>query len=362
MPLNSVQLEYKPLILNLKSNKGDKVLFNKLINDNTVTVFDEIQSQIYELLKNRNVSVAKEPEKIKKLYISYIENINLETYGAWVYYPWNKTLIHILEENDFVFLRTVRNRDKILEKEQCLLSNKTIGIVGMSVGQTIAMSLATERTCNNFVLADFDDLEVSNLNRLSVPLSYLGLNKAVITARRIAEIDPYLNVNCITEAINSDNVYEFFHSFGLIDLVIDECDNLITKLLLRKEAKKNKIPLLMDSSDRGMLDVERYDIDESLNYFFGLINETDLNDLINKGEYHTIVKRIINFTDTSHRFKKSYDEIGKSLLSWPQLASSIYLGAGATTTACREILLNKNVQTGRYYIDVEQILMKSKID
>ena len=46
----------------------------------------------------------------------------------------------------------------------------------------------------HFRLADFDELCVSNLNRLRAGVHQLGLNKAVITARALLEIDPYLNI------------------------------------------------------------------------------------------------------------------------------------------------------------------------
>ena len=42
--------------------------------------------------------------------------------------------------------------------------------------------------------ADFDTLALSNLNRLSCGVADLGQNKAVVAARRLFEVDPYLEV------------------------------------------------------------------------------------------------------------------------------------------------------------------------
>ncbi len=52
-------------------------------------------------------------------------------------------------------------------------------------------------------MADFDKIELSNLNRVPVGVFDIGLNKAMIAARRIAELDPYLAVDAIY--INSRN-------------------------------------------------------------------------------------------------------------------------------------------------------------
>jgi len=54
--------------------------------------------------------------------------------------------------------------------------------------------IAMEGLAGEIRLADFDTLELSNLNRIPASVLDLGVNKAVVAARRIAEIDPYLRV------------------------------------------------------------------------------------------------------------------------------------------------------------------------
>lgn len=71
---------------------------------------------------------------------------------------------------------------------------KTVGIVGLSVGRTIALALAMERIVGKLHIADADSIELSNLNRMSCSLFELGAPKWASTARAIAEIDPYLEV------------------------------------------------------------------------------------------------------------------------------------------------------------------------
>lgn len=85
----------------------------------------------------------------------------MEEHGVWVYFPWNKTLVHLLDQEEFLFVRTNRNRDKITEQEQQILAKKKIGIIGLSVGQSVALTLAMERSVGELRLADFDCLELS---------------------------------------------------------------------------------------------------------------------------------------------------------------------------------------------------------
>ena len=53
------------------------------------------------------------------------------------------------------------------------------------------------------------------------------------------------------------------------DIIIEECDSFDVKYLLRQIAKEERRPVLMGTSQRGMMDVERYDIDELVEPFLG---------------------------------------------------------------------------------------------
>ena len=53
-------------------------------------------------------------------------------------------------------------------------------------------------------------------------------------------------------------------------------------------------------------------------------------------------------------------EIGKTILTWPQLASAVVLGGGVSADVTRRIFLNQFTDSGRFYIDIEE-LIKNKI-
>jgi hypothetical protein len=44
--------------------------------------------------------------------------------------------------------------------------------------------------------------------------------------------------------------------------------------------------------------------------------------------------------------------LGKTLSSWPQLASGVALGGALTAEAARRILLGTHCESGRFYVDL----------
>ena len=124
-------------------------------------------------------------------------------------------------------------------------------MVGLSVGQSIAMTLVLERDCGEINIADFDTIELSNLNRIKTGIYNLGLKKSVQAAREIAELDPYIKVVCYEEGITENNVDDFLTKNGKLDLLIEECDSLDIKILSRIKAKQYGIPVLMETNERG---------------------------------------------------------------------------------------------------------------
>lgn len=57
-----------------------------------------------------------------------------------------------------------RNKNLITYAELDRLGQLRIGVVGLGVGHAIAYTLAAQGLCGEMRLADFDDLELSNLN------------------------------------------------------------------------------------------------------------------------------------------------------------------------------------------------------
>ena len=355
--LSNEQELSKPIFYRL-SNSQDKTNFDSLIANNpTIKINDRIWEQLEELVKVLNPSVKFSKNKLNDFVVKHIDGKDIKCYGVWVYYPWNGNLIHLLDEKEFIQVRTNRNHNKITKAEQTELSKTKIGVVGLSVGQSVSLALAMERSFGELRIADFDTLELGNLNRIRSGLHNLGLQKTTVVAREIAEIDPFLKVKIFAEGLTPENISSFLNDGGKLDILVDECDSLDIKIMMRQQAKIFSIPVLMDTSDRGMIDVERFDIEPERPILHGLIDHLDISDLKNLTDFEKIpyVMSILDEKNISDRMKLSMGEIGKTLVTWPQLASSVLSGGAITADVCRKITLNQFKKSGRYYIDLDQI-------
>ncbi|EOR92879.1 putative MOLYBDOPTERIN BIOSYNTHESIS PROTEIN MOEY [Arcticibacter svalbardensis MN12-7] len=358
-----INQNYTPTLLRI-TNPADKKTFDALIDDKKIMFFhDEIYGQLQELIKSEHPAVKIKKEDYAALIDQHLAGTDIRDYGVWVYYPWSLRMVHLLDEAEFVEVRTNRNRYKITREEQNALREKKIGIVGLSVGQSIALTLAMERTCGELRLADFDTAELSNLNRIRTGVQNLGVNKAIIAAREILEIDPFIKVRLYMDGLQEDNMNHFFTANGKLDLFIEVCDGLDIKIESRYKAKEFGIPVVMDTNDRGMLDVERFDLEPDRPVLHGLTEGLDpksIRGLSNEDKVPYIL-RMIGADTISTRMKASMLEVEQSINTWPQLASSVTLGGALTTDVCRRILLDQYHESGRYYIDLEDLVKDEKI-
>src|SRR3546814_8774150 len=197
---------YRPLFFRL-SNEEDKQAFDALLGQRPeIRRYDTIRQQLDELLRISFPGKALGEAERHAFFAERTGGRPSDEYGVWVYFPWNGNCVHVLDEGEFVKVRTNRNVYKIDFHEIDTLKTKKIGVIGLSVGQSIALTIAMERTCGEIRLADFDDIELSNMNRIRTSIQDLGLNKAIIVDRQIAEIDPFINVVCYTEGVNDNNI------------------------------------------------------------------------------------------------------------------------------------------------------------
>src|SRR5690606_30130690 len=139
-----------------------------------------------------------------------------------------------------------------------------------------------------------------------------------------------------------------------LDLLIDECDSVDIKILCRIKAKEARVPVLMEASDRGTVDVERFDLEPERPILHGKVDHLDLSKLKDLTSYEDKVPYILPIagTDTlSTRMKASMLEIGRTITIWPQLVSAVALGGGVTADVARRIFLDEYHESGRYFID-----------
>ncbi|MBS9522885.1 ThiF family adenylyltransferase [Litoribacter alkaliphilus] len=356
------KVAYKAVVLDPQS-QTDQAQIDELLAQPYVTLIDTSLSQVEELIKINNPTEKFAPEILTLKATQFLEEIGKAALFNFVFYPWRNTLTVLLKEKEFSHLRTSRNKYKITQEEQDVLSTKIIGVVGLSVGQSVALSLAMERGFGELRIADFDTLELSNMNRIRTSVVNLGEPKTRIVAREIAEIDPYLKVTLFEDGLTEDNMDAFFEKGGKLDLLIEECDNLPIKLTSRLKAKSLGIPVLMDTSDRGMIDIERFDLERERPIFHGKLKEFgEESTLVGGAKTHgqAYFSAFVDFDQLSERARESMAEIGKTITTWPQLASSVLLGGAACGHISRSILLGQSQFSGRFYIDIDQYLSGNK--
>lgn len=324
--------------------KADDIArISQLTDDETIEVVDRLSHQVEELERIASISGENVPDNYS---------------GVWIFYPWTRSMVRTLNHDDFRKVRTNRNQNKITSQEQDLLSSKRIGIIGMSVGRSIATTMSMERIFGHLKLADMDTLDLSNLNRLKAPIRDLGLKKTESVQRELHELDPFLSVETFDDGITAANIDDFLLGNGKLDLLIEECDNLEIKLLCRVKAKEHGIPVIMETSDRGMIDIERFDIEPDRPIFHGFLDGLNLNSLnfADPEVRKQLLARLLDFSNVSPRGLSSLQEVGKTLLTWPQLASAVTLGGGSVTDTSRRILLGEFDSSGRYYVDLHELI------
>lgn len=364
-----MNFEYRPILYKTRLPK-DNVALKELVNSRQdIEIHDTIYSQLFELIKLLHPGT-REPHDIdakidKHLTQQGFAKSELDEYGVWVYYPWSKRLVHVLDKEEFIKVRTNRNIYKILPEEIETLQNKKIGIIGLSVGQSIAFTLALERICGELRLADFDDVELSNMNRINAGVHQLGQSKVIIAARKIAELDPFLEVKCFTKGLNEENIHDFFTEHGKLDILVEECDGLEIKILSRIIAKEMGIPVIMDTNDNGMLDVERFDLEPDRPIFHGRtpdLEKLSKEHLVEMLKDLTIeqkigfLSQIIGMENVSTAMKQSLANMNKTIIGWPQVASAVTLGGAMVTDTCRRILLNHFNTSGRFFIQFDELI------
>jgi tRNA A37 threonylcarbamoyladenosine dehydratase len=348
----------RPLVLDADHPDDAAALRDLLGGPTCPVVHDTIADQVLDLMSSLHPREATDPSDRAALARAHVAGRSLHSYGRWVHYPWSNRLVHVLPPDEFAHLRGDRNRYRITAAEQDHLRAMTIGVVGLSVGQATALTMSTEGVGGRFRLADFDALDLSNLNRLRAGVHELGVSKAVVAARAMAETDPYLHVDLFRDGLHEHNLDAFLRDGGALDLLVEECDDLFTKVAVRERARALRIPVLMETSDRGMVDVERFDLEPDRPVLHGLLGEVCAEELrgLTTTQKIPYVLRILDGTRISPDLVASLFEVRETIHTWPQLASAVALGGAVVTDVARRMLLGTFAASGRFYVDLGELV------
>ena len=341
---------------------GERAELDALCAQHRVRLVDTLDDQLLEWART---ALPGEPkgEAAHQAAIEAERGPDAAAYGVWVFFPWLSLVTHLLPRERFRAVRTNRNRDKITHDEQQRLLTRSIGVVGLSVGHASALVIAQEGLCDELRIADFDHIELSNLNRLRTSLANLGVAKIDVTRREIAEIDPFIRVRCYPQGLTDDTLEDFLTGGGAIDLLVEECDTLPMKLTVREACRAEGIPVIMDTNDRGLLDVERFDLEPDrpvLHGLFGGVTGEEAASMAPADRMQLFYGFFGGEDRISPALQASLKRIGSELVSYPQLSSDVHLGAALVAHAARLVLLGRLEGSGRYRIDLDELLRVEK--
>ncbi|WP_319759033.1 sulfur carrier protein ThiS adenylyltransferase ThiF [Maridesulfovibrio sp.] len=115
--------------------------------------------------------------------------------------------------------------------EDCLryLQTVRIGIAGAGgLGSNCAVHLVRSGF-KNFVIADFDRIEKSNLNRQFYFINQLGRSKVDALCENLKSINPNLDITTNTTAVTRENVHDIFDG---CDVIVEAFDDAAAKKAL----------------------------------------------------------------------------------------------------------------------------------
>jgi len=340
-PATPPEMSWRPVFVRLTPN--DLEGFTIFCRENNIAVIDTIDRQL------RDLAIVKFPSAQASTYRhAFIEDnvaasAGQASYGTWVYLSWEAKIVHLLDREDYFDVITNRNQDKITRDEQQELRTKRIGVLGLSVGGEAAVTVAQEHLCGEIVLADFDQLDLSNLNRLNAGFDELGEPKSKIVARRIAKINPYLEVRLFEDGVTASNLEEFLDG---LDLIIEECDSLQIKRDVRLLARKRRLNIVYAADERGFLSVEPYQYCSDLLPFHGRIEHQQPR----REDFPTPLAFMKGLSlwmggwdKLSQRTRCSLERVGETLCGYPQLASEARYAAGQIGYVARRLLLGERL-------------------
>ncbi|HHO50425.1 MAG TPA: hypothetical protein ENK18_06010 [Deltaproteobacteria bacterium] len=179
--------------------------------------------------------------------------------GRWVYYPWRNALVRVLAPEGLARLRTRwwRGPGPVQRLEH--LQRAHVLALGLSPGGDELLSLVCRGIGGSLSLANPDHLCLSRDGRIQASTCDLGESRAVSVARRIRELDPYVQVEVHLEG---DAPEELGALVARADLVLGTCDDPQIAYLARIAARRARVPVVMRREGRAVIEIDRFDLDD----------------------------------------------------------------------------------------------------
>jgi sulfur carrier protein ThiS adenylyltransferase len=126
----------------------------------------------------------------------------------------------ILPDGELQFLMMARHTPGVHQ----VMQNAIVGIAGLGgLGSTVAIALA-RMGVGTLILADFDIVEPSNLNRQQYFMEHLGSYKTAAMTDILKKINPYLTVISHRVALDPENIPAIFEKAHVVIECFDRVD------------------------------------------------------------------------------------------------------------------------------------------
>ena len=136
---------------------------------------------------------------------------------------------------------TSRNIGFVSEKEQQELKKTCVFIPGVGGMGSAALACLARAGIGNFIIADIDHFEISNMNRqIFSSIDVMGKDKADVAKKILSAINPEIKV----EIYNGNWVNELDEILKKTDVVINGCDDIKATIQMMRKCKENQLPAI----------------------------------------------------------------------------------------------------------------------
>lgn len=152
-------------------------------------------------------------------------------------------------------------RSKILIGEENLnkLKNSHVAVFGLGGVGSAAVEALARAGIGKLSIFDSDKINLSNINRQIIATnSTVGVYKTDVEKSRILDINPKAEVIANKVFYCKENADDF--SFASYDYIIDAIDTISSKLLIIKNARESKTPIISCMGTGKKLDPTKFEV------------------------------------------------------------------------------------------------------
>ncbi|NPV52827.1 MAG: tRNA threonylcarbamoyladenosine dehydratase [Firmicutes bacterium] len=153
-----------------------------------------------------------------------------------------------------VFTRT---RRLIGDEGLALLGRSRVVVIGLGGVGSFATEALARAGIGHFVLIDFDDVDITNVNRqLHAFPDTVGLSKVELMRERVLRINPQADVIALKRFVSGDDAGEILAE--PCDYVVDACDTVSVKVAFAVCCARLGVPIISSMGAGNRLDPTRF--------------------------------------------------------------------------------------------------------